>query len=85
MGPVSRNPHELSPGDKIKREKEFVLDCVAVGTLSVDSDSYNPKLASGIPPYNAQKDDTVKEYFRQPSVKNTLKRTGQVKCYIYIF
>ncbi|XP_066935656.1 sperm microtubule associated protein 1-like [Clytia hemisphaerica] len=70
-------PPELSPADKIKREKGFVLDCVAVGTLSVDSESYNPKHATGIPPYNAKKDATVKSYFKSPVVKSALKRTGQ--------
>ena len=74
----SKNPFELSPAEKIKREKGFILDSVAVGTLSVDRDSYNPKHATGIPPYNAQKDRAVREYFKSPSVKSALKKTGQV-------
>lgn len=78
-------PPELSPADKIKREKGFVLDCVAVGTLSVDSESYNPKHATGIPPYNAQKDATVKSYFKSPVVKSALKRTGQVWSKYFYF
>ena len=74
----TKNPFDLSPADKIKREKDFVLDCVAVGTLSVDRDSYNPKHATGIPPYNAQKDKAVREYFKSSSAKSALRKTGQV-------
>lgn len=68
----------LPPEEQIKREKDFVLDCIAMGTLSSDKESYNRKLSSGIPPYNAQNDKTVKRYFKPESVKKTLKKTGQV-------
>lgn len=68
----------LTSVEKIEREKGFTLDCIAVGTLSGDSGSYSPKHATGIPPYNAQKDKTVKHFFKNPCVKKTLKKTGQV-------
>ena len=64
--------------EKIRREKGFTLDCVAVGTLSTDRESFKPKLAAGIPPYNSQNDETLKNYFKKPVVKQTLSRTGQV-------
>lgn len=75
---VKKHGSAMSPADKVKREKDFVLDCVAVGTLSSDSESYNPKLVTGIPPYNAQKDKTTKHYFKHENVKKILKKTGQV-------
>jgi len=68
---------DLAPDEKLKLEKAFTLDCVAIGTLATDNVSYNPKLASGIPPYNSQKDRTLKKYFKSPVVKKTLKKTGQ--------
>ena len=79
---VQGTKYSLSPEDKVKREKGFVLDCVAVGTLSGDSESYNPKLATGIPPYNAQKDKSLKHYFEADGVKRTLKKTGQVYTFL---
>ena len=79
---TKKNPFDLSPAEKIKREKGFVLDSVAVGTLSVDRDSYNPKHATGIPPYNAQKDRAVREYFKTSSAKSALRKTGQVSFFL---
>ena len=49
-----------------------------MATLSTDTpNSYSPKLASAIPPYNAKKDRIVQEFFERPSTKKTLRRTGQ--------
>ena len=69
---------DLTPEEKVKREKRFTLDCVALGTLSTDTpNASSPKLASAIPPYNAQKDKIVRAYFQRPVTKLTLKKTGQ--------
>ncbi|KAG8429669.1 hypothetical protein GDO86_016762, partial [Hymenochirus boettgeri] len=60
-----------------QQEKGFIRDGVAISTLTwVDT---NPRYWRGIPPYNAQKDPDVAEYFRSPSVQELLKRTGQDK------
>ena len=69
---------DIPAEEKIQRERGFTLDCVAVGTLSTDRESFNPKLAAGIPPYNSQNDEALKNYFKKPVVKQTLSRTGQV-------
>lgn len=85
-------PPSLSPEEKAKQEKGFVLDAVAVSTLSDDSGRANPKMATAIPPYNAQKDKHSKGYFEKPVVKKLLKKTDQVGktcildyngCFIY--
>ena len=69
-----------------------MLDAVAVSTLSDDSGRANPKMATAIPPYNAQKDRHSKGYFEKPVVKKLLKKTYQVRitfnlhcntCFIY--
>ena len=73
-GPPERSPDELR-----HLEREFVLDCVAVSTLSDDSGRANPKMATAIPPYNAQKDKHAKEYFQKSGTRKLLKKTEQVR------
>ena len=69
----------MSPEEKVQQEKGFILDAVAVSTLSDDSGRANPKMATAIPPYNAQKDRHSKGYFEKPVVKKLLKQTEQVR------
>ncbi|KAM3927776.1 sperm microtubule associated protein 1 [Leptodactylus fuscus] len=59
------------------REKRFVLDCVAVESISKDYSISLPKLGSVILPYNAQMDRHVHNYFRSRPVPPLLRRTGQ--------
>ncbi|XP_069816636.1 sperm microtubule associated protein 1 [Dendropsophus ebraccatus] len=59
------------------REQRFVLDCVAVESISKDYSVSLPKLGSVIPPYNAQKDRHVHGYFHSRPVPPLLRRTGQ--------
>lgn len=69
-----------TPEPKILREKEktFVLDNLAVSSISNDFSRANPKLGPVIPPYNSQKDKLVQNYFKFIGVDKTLKTTGQV-------
>ena len=69
---------ERSDDELRKLEKGFVLDCVFVSTLSDDSGRANPKMATAIPPYNGQKDKLTENYFKCPTVKKVLRKTGQV-------
>lgn len=71
-------PPPMTQEDKVKQEKGFVLDAVAVSTLSDDSGRANPKMATAIPPYNAQKDRHSKGYFEKPVVRKLLTKTEQV-------
>lgn len=75
---VEIGPPELSPEEKKKLEKGFILDGVAVATFSDDSGHASPKLATAIPPYNAQKDAHAEAYFKAKDVSRTLKKTGMV-------
>ncbi|KAM7448530.1 hypothetical protein ABFA07_003446 [Porites harrisoni] len=70
-------PPCLTQEEKTKCEKGFVLDSIAVSTLSDDSGRANPKMATAIPPYNAQKDKHSKGYFEKPVVKKLLRKTEQ--------
>ncbi|XP_075445254.1 sperm microtubule associated protein 1-like [Ascaphus truei] len=58
-------------------EKRFVLDCVAVESISADYSHSLPKLGSIIPPYNSQRDSHVDAYFLTKPVPPLLKKTGQ--------
>ncbi|XP_030045780.1 uncharacterized protein C17orf98-like [Microcaecilia unicolor] len=60
-----------------QKEKHFVLDCVAVGSIAKDYSHSLPKLGSVIPPYNAQRDHHSEAYFLSKPVPALLKRTGQ--------
>ena len=71
-------PPPLTSEEKTKQEKGFVLDAIAVSTLSDDSGRANPKMATAIPPYNGQKDKHAKGYFEKPVVQKLLNKTEQV-------
>ncbi|XP_068091712.1 sperm microtubule associated protein 1 [Hyperolius riggenbachi] len=66
-----------SPAELLRREKRFVLDCVAVERISKDYSVSLPKLGSVIPPYNAQMDSHTHDYFWTRPVPPLLKKTGQ--------
>lgn len=72
-----RAPPTPPPQDRLREEKGFVLDCNAVSSISGDFSKANPKLGPVIPPYNAQKDQHVENYFKFHGVDKTLKKTGQ--------
>ena len=78
-------PPPLTQEQKLKKEKGFVLDAVAVSTLSDDSGRANPKMATAIPPYNAQKDRHSKGYFEKPVVRKLLKKTDQVRMSLVLY
>ncbi|XP_004859588.1 uncharacterized protein C17orf98 homolog [Heterocephalus glaber] len=61
----------------LRREKGFVLDCVAVSSVARAYGSVRPKLWSAIPPYNAQLDPHAWRYFHSRPVPPVLRRTGQ--------
>ena len=48
-------------------------------TTSNDYARAQPKLGQVVPPYNSQKDSSVKEYFKFIGVNKTLGKTGQVR------
>lgn len=73
-----RTPPTPPPVELMKEERGFVLDCNAVSSISSDFSKANPKLGPVIPPYNAQKDSHVTNYFRFQGVDKTLEKTGQV-------
>ncbi|XP_078280971.1 sperm microtubule associated protein 1-like [Rhinoraja longicauda] len=60
-----------------KREKGFVLDCVAVSNNSLAYERAHPKLCDVIPPYNAQSDPYSKHAFGSKSMRKLLRRTNQ--------
>ncbi|KAK3729345.1 hypothetical protein QZH41_009053 [Actinostola sp. cb2023] len=72
IGPPQRLPEELR-----NLEKGFVLDNIAVSTLSDDSGRANPKMSTAIPPYNAQLDRHTRNYFEKKLVQRLLSRTQQ--------
>ncbi|XP_065053728.1 sperm microtubule associated protein 1-like [Rhopilema esculentum] len=74
---VEFGPPEPTPEEKKRAEKGFVLDGIAVATFSHDCGHASPKLATAIPPYNAQKDLHAQSYFKGREVDRTLKKTGQ--------
>ena len=59
----------------MEKEKSFVLDSMAVSSISKDYSKTNPKLGPVIPPYNACNDKDVREYFKFIGVKNTVDRS----------
>ena len=77
MKPLEK--HDFTKEEKIEREHQFTLDCIAVSTFTLDSQNYNPKHPVGIPPYNSRHDKHVNNYFRPDGVQKTLKKTGQWK------
>ncbi|XP_043824867.1 uncharacterized protein C17orf98-like [Dromiciops gliroides] len=56
-------PPGSSASDVWCKEKGFILDCVAVDSLAKGTHSFLPNLNSVIPPYNAQKDQHLVDYF----------------------
>ncbi|KAL8175716.1 UNVERIFIED_CONTAM: hypothetical protein K2H54_006099 [Gekko kuhli] len=63
----------------LQRQKEFILDGVAVGTIASGYTSILPKLWSALPPYNAQLDTHAASYFSSPVVKSVLRKTDQTR------
>lgn len=75
---VRNGPSQKTPEELRKLEKGFVLDNIAVSTMSDDSGRANPKMSTAIPPYNAQMDRHTKNYFEKKLVQRLLTRTQQV-------
>jgi hypothetical protein len=73
-----RCPPTPPPEVQYNRERSFILDGKAVSNISSDYSTANPKLGSAIPPYVAQFDPSVDNYFEFFGVNNTLQKTGQV-------
>ena len=73
-----RCPPTPPPEVQYDRERSFILDCKAVSNISNDYSTANPKLGSVIPPYMAQCDPSVDNYFDFFGIKGTLQKTGQV-------
>ncbi|CAF4004914.1 unnamed protein product [Rotaria magnacalcarata] len=59
-----RGPPTPPPEVQYDRERSFILDAKAVSNISNDYSVANPKLGSVIPPYNAQLDSHVDNYFK---------------------
>ena len=78
---IYRTPVTPTPDEQLTKEKTFVLDCNAASSISRDYCKANPKLGPVIPPYNAQRDKHVGNYFKFYGVDRTLKRTGQVSSF----
>ncbi|XP_072928010.1 sperm microtubule associated protein 1-like [Hemitrygon akajei] len=60
-----------------KRERGFILDCVAVSSSSLMYGKINPKMCDTIPPYNAQNDPYCKNALETKFMRKLLKRTDQ--------
>ncbi|XP_030634920.1 uncharacterized protein C17orf98-like [Chanos chanos] len=58
-----------------KREKGFVLDCVAVSSVAKGYEHTRPQLWSVLPPYHARNDPHATRYISIPAVQRTLKNT----------
>uniref|UniRef100_A0A8C5RTX8 Sperm microtubule associated protein 1 n=1 Tax=Laticauda laticaudata TaxID=8630 RepID=A0A8C5RTX8_LATLA len=63
----------------LQKQKEFILDGVAVDSIGNSYAHILPKLWSALPPYNAQLDIHAASYFSSPVVKSLLKRTEQTR------
>uniref|UniRef100_UPI00398F6717 sperm microtubule associated protein 1-like n=1 Tax=Pristiophorus japonicus TaxID=55135 RepID=UPI00398F6717 len=61
-----------------KKERGFILDCVAVSNTAKEYGKVQPKRCDVIPPYNAQTDPFAKHYFQSKEMRTLLKRTDQV-------
>ncbi|XP_002740676.1 sperm microtubule associated protein 1-like [Saccoglossus kowalevskii] len=73
-GPPSPTPEQLR-----ELEQGFILDNIAVNSISKDYSNVQPKLGPAIPPYNSQNDKHVDQYFKFEQVEKTLKKTGQIE------
>merc|ERR1719204_288988 len=68
----------LRPPQRAKLEKEFTLDCIAVGNLSDTSkNKTNPCVQVTVPLYNPQMDRGCKNYFGFKGIKKLLERTEE--------
>ncbi|KAL5009830.1 hypothetical protein ScPMuIL_012135 [Solemya velum] len=74
-----RTPPTPEPEEFHRREKMFVLDNNATSSISQDYSKTNPKLGPVIPPYNAQNDKLVVNYFQFQGVDKTLEKTQQLE------
>ncbi|CAF3713633.1 unnamed protein product [Rotaria sordida] len=72
-----RGPPTPPPEVQFDLERSFVLDSKAVSNISNDYSVANPKLGSVIPPYNAQLDHHVDNYFKFFGIRKTLEGSGQ--------
>ncbi|XP_077993480.1 sperm microtubule associated protein 1-like [Glandiceps talaboti] len=72
-----RGPPTPTPEDLRELEQGFILDNIAVNSISKDYANTQPKLGPAIPPYNSQKDKHVKDYFEFVQVDGTLEKTAQ--------
>lgn len=81
---IYRTPSTPPPMDLMEKEKGFVLDSIAVASISNDYSKANPKFGPVIPPYNAQKDKHPKGYFKFHGVNKTLEKTEQVSISLHI-
>ncbi|XP_063726452.1 sperm microtubule associated protein 1-like [Symsagittifera roscoffensis] len=63
--------------DQNNRERGFVLDCIALSQISNDYSKANPKLGPAIPPYNSQKDPSVRRYFQYHDIEKVLLGSHQ--------
>ncbi|KAL4672946.1 hypothetical protein H8957_009187 [Semnopithecus entellus] len=80
---------------RLRLEKGFILDGVAVSTTARAYGRSRPKLWSAIPPYNAQQDYHARSYFQSHVVPPVLRKThqdhggtgrdGWIVDYIHIF
>ena len=80
-----RTPPTPPPDKLIVLERAFTLDCIAVGNISEDYSTANPKLGSAIPPYDSRNDPAVKNYMKNYGIDDLLKRTKQVKLILFSF
>ncbi|KAL4687025.1 hypothetical protein H8959_019153 [Pygathrix nigripes] len=62
---------------RLRLEKGFILDGVAVSTTARAYGRSRPKLWSAIPPYNAQQDYHARSYFQSHVVPPVLRKTDQ--------
>ncbi|XP_011815219.1 PREDICTED: uncharacterized protein C17orf98 homolog [Colobus angolensis palliatus] len=62
---------------RLRLEKGFILDGVAVSTTARAYGRSRPKLWSAIPPYNAQQDYHARSYFQSHVVPPVLLKTDQ--------
>ena len=76
-----RTPPTPPPESMMKMEKDFVLDCQATSSISMDYSKANPKLGPVISPYNGQKDKHTQAYYKFISVPQSLTFYKQV-CFV---
>lgn len=66
--------------ERFTRENSFVLDGVALDNLQESYGKVQPKLGCAIPPYNSHHDAHVRSYFNNRGVKQTLRKTNQLRA-----